>query len=485
MSSTHSTPRLWDPIPHSPAQTLPTPNWQRYSHRKLLKEGERLEATSSPPSSPRKEKSIDQPNCPLAARPDWVKRYLLPVWETEAIRSRLKGAAYLGNDPAARLQQKLDQERTGYLTPEQLRRVVRLKLRVKETHVSNEDLANLSFMLDFDECGMVRVEHLVAFILGRQEVLWSPFKDPHALSTRLNGSSSTISTEENRPSSPERTRTTFSECGRSKSPSSRRTLRPEEVPDIPLAQFAQSRSPSPTRLRWNMPVAPKQSAVAFEDEVLWCCRSGNLSRLRTLLRSKGNKPLDDELGCKCAHLAVHLGDEELVGLLLRAHVDPNCRAQSGATLLLRAALRGHRSIIKNLLANWRANPMDVDEKGRTALHTACCKDLGSLQLLAEHSPIAIHIIDVLGRSCLFYALANPNSDEQARILQYLLRSGCDPNAADDYGCTPLWYATEAGNDVAASLLLCAGADPGKSTTDLETQAGNSFTRPDLRRMRTC
>lgn len=55
---------------------------------------------------------------------------------------------------------------------------------------------------------------------------------------------------------------------------------------------------------------------------------------------------------------------------------------------------------------------------------------------------------------LCYTLANQDSDEQAPILQYLLRNGCDPNAPDGYGCAPFWYATEAGHDAAASLLLC-------------------------------
>ncbi|CAK9061454.1 unnamed protein product [Durusdinium trenchii] len=480
MSSTSSTPRLWDPLPHAGAHSPPTPNWQRYSHRRPVKPGERLEATSSPPSSPRRERSVEQLSCPLASRPEWTRRYLLPVWEIEAIRSRLKGAAYLGTDRARRLKQRLDVERTGFLTPEQLRRVVRLKLRVKETHVSNEDLSNLSFMLDFDECGMVRVDNFIAFVLGKQEVLWKPVRDAKTLATQLGSTSSTV-----------QTRATVDSRLSSRSPSPK-TLRPEQIPGLPLAQFPRSRSPSPMRVRMNMPAKSAQTPFSFEKEVLRCCHSGNLGRLRRLLASKGAKPLDDDLGCTCAHLAVHLGDEELVGLLLRSHVDPNCRAQSGASLLLRAALHGHKAIVRNLLTNWRVNPMGVDDKGRTALHTACCQDLGTLELLAEHSPMAMHIIDALGRSCLFYALANPNSDEQARILQYLLRNGCDPNAPDDYGCTPLWYATEAGNDAAASLLLCAGADPemmaATSTIEgigEEGRQGRNLKKPSLRRMNTC
>ncbi|CAK9061457.1 unnamed protein product [Durusdinium trenchii] len=81
------------------------------------------------------------------------------------------------------------------------------------------------------------------------------------------------------------------------------------------------------------------------------------------------------------------------------------------------------------------------EPRTTTLSLAQARVVLTVELLAE-LPI------------LCYTLANQDSDEQAPILQYLLRNGCDPNAPDGYGCAPFWYATEAGHDAAASLLLC-------------------------------
>ena len=451
MSSTHSSPRGWDVIPPESAQTVPpSPNWQRYSHRKVPKNG-RFETSSTFASSVRRVRSSERPCCPLAMRSNWSRRYHIPAWEIEGIRSRLRGGAYLGHDPTDRLQQRLDVERTGYLTFDQLRRVVRLKLRVKTSDVSNEDLANLSYMLDFEDCGMIRVDDFVAFVLAEKQVLWRPATDPKTKSlSSLATTAKTASSLGTRGRSESRNRES-----RSVSPTS--TLRPEELART-LSPLSLSRSGSPSlRARLNI-LGPMARELSFEEDVQKCCQSGNLGRLRALLADKGHKPLSWELGCKCAHLAVHLGDEEITDLLLRAQVDPRCRAQSGATLLMRAALYGHKGIVKNLLTNWRANPLDVDEKGRSALHLACCSDLASLQLLAEHSPKAIHLRDKLGRGCFYYALANRKPEEQFRILQYLLYKRCDPNSPDHDARNALWYALEAQNYEAVSLLLCAGAD---------------------------
>ena len=307
---------------------------------------------------------------------------------------------------------------------------------------------------------MVRVDDFVSFVLAEKQVLWRPTTETMKSKSLSSLATTQTSFGQTRGSRGSRGRSSSRKSGDSRSPSpTASTFRPEELARL-RAQLL-SRSGSPTlRGRLNVlgPLVPQE--LSFEEDVQRCCQSGNLGRLRVLLARgpRGQKPLSAELGCKCAHLAVHLGDEEICDLLLRAQVDPRCRAQSGATLLMRAALYGHKGIVKNLLTNWRANPLDVDEKGRNALHLACCSNLVTLQLLAEHSPRAIHATDKLGRGCFYYALANCKPDEQFRILQYLLYKRCDPNCPDHDAHNALWYALEAGNSEAVSLLLCAGAD---------------------------
>mmetsp|Transcript_78835 Transcript_78835/g.189197 ORF Transcript_78835/g.189197 Transcript_78835/m.189197 type:complete len:555 (-) Transcript_78835:92-1756(-) len=464
-----TSPRLGSPIwaptpPLSSPTRRPAPNWQRYQHRRELNLGERSEATSTPRSTPRRSQSLDfsRTRCPLAMRPDWPRRFILPVWDIENIRSRLRLAAYLGPDPLDRLRRKLDLERTGLLSSEQLRRVVRLKLRVPSCNVSDQELKTLAFMLDFQEHSLVRVDDLASFILADADLLRQTVpEDKTRLSATSTGDMSSR-TWESRPSSrsPSPRSVSLGLSPREGSPfraSPGRTMRPDEA-DIGLGL---SRSPSPSRAEMkhgvtlNLPLRPA-SQLPFEEEVLRSCQMGSLGRLRQLLMSR---PLPRYLGGTCAHLAVNQGHTEMVDFLLRAHVDPQCRDQNGASLLSRAAVLGHTEIVKILLGQWRANPLDSDDKGRTAIHLACCSDLRTVQLLANHSPAAVHARDATGRSCFYYALACPHLEEQNRILQYLLYCRCDPDAADDEGHTALWFAAESGNHTAVGLFLNAGADP--------------------------
>ena len=94
--------------------------------------------------------------------------------EIEGVRSRLRGGAYLGHDPTDRLQTETGRGTHRLPDFRPVASSCALKLRVKTSDVSNEDLANLSYMLDFEDCGMVRVDDFVSFVLAEKQVLWRP-----------------------------------------------------------------------------------------------------------------------------------------------------------------------------------------------------------------------------------------------------------------------------------------------------------------------
>ena len=109
----------------------------------------------------------------------------------------------------------------------------------------------------------------------------------------------------------------------------------------------------------------------------------------------------------------------------------------------------------NLLLKKNANPNIINIDGRSPLYYAVINnnyDIVSLLLEKNADP---NIIDIDGRSPLYYAINNNNSD----IVSLLLEKNAEPNIIDNDGRSPLYYAINNNSNDIVSLLLEKNADP--------------------------
>jgi Ankyrin repeats (3 copies) len=177
-------------------------------------------------------------------------------------------------------------------------------------------------------------------------------------------------------------------------------------------------------------VALAWSSLVFCGEIHHAVRSGDLERVKTLLKDHPELTFSiDENGDTPLHLAAFYRNRDVVEVLLANGADVTAKDSTGLTPLHmvvvngirprhRADDQGPKDVMEALLANG-ADVNAKDSTGLTPLHMAERKDL--VELLLVH---------------------NANVDAQ-----------------DNDGQTPLFAAAEKGADAAVELLLAHKADP--------------------------
>jgi len=182
-------------------------------------------------------------------------------------------------------------------------------------------------------------------------------------------------------------------------------------------------------------------------------KKGLVEVVKLLLEKGADIDKADEDGYTPLHKAAGSDQMEMVEFLLEKGADPSKKDNEGNTPRQHAAIRGHSDIVRVL----------TKEKKEQAIHSAALNDdLEAMKLLLEKGA-DVNQVNEYGLTPLIFATAPDVSEEMVKLL---LEKGADPNKGDYKGRTSLHWAVEQNHmDNKIKLLLEAGADPNKANND--------------------
>lgn len=197
---------------------------------------------------------------------------------------------------------------------------------------------------------------------------------------------------------------------------------------------------------------------------------GNALTTKILLESKESALLINALDPSmntALHLASSLGDEQIVGLLLKYGASTKLKSASNKTALMLAAQSGRINIVQQLLQHeTKDNSQEIE---RTKALTIASR--------AGHLNIVKLLLD-FGVHPEVKSLQQLARDEAFDILQLLLEHGADPNDKDDCHNTVLHRAAQKGGEKMVELLLIHGGNPELGDADGKTPFHYSCARAD-------
>jgi len=140
--------------------------------------------------------------------------------------------------------------------------------------------------------------------------------------------------------------------------------------------------------------------------------------------------------------------------------------------LLRAVIEGHLPTVRRILqqpGGVNVNAADV-ANGLTALYLAVIRGhVAILRAILQAEGANANARTVDGWTPLHMAFRLTDGDRLLLMIQALLDAGADPNAVDDYGCTPLFLGIRNFCPISAvEALLGGGANPAAPDNNLDT-----------------
>lgn len=186
-------------------------------------------------------------------------------------------------------------------------------------------------------------------------------------------------------------------------------------------------------------------------------------------------------GLTAFHLACARGYHDVADLLFALKSDVHTTDNEGCTPLHSAAYGNHLSLVRKLVQEYGANPSARSHDGSTVIHAAVVNNaaqalqylgqktnvdapdhdgrlpvrlavaenqLEALRCLFEQCHTDRFVVDKQGWTLLHVATAKGNLE----VVKYLVQQGLSPNAIDNLGFTPLYYAAYSNRFECAEFL---------------------------------
>jgi ankyrin repeat protein len=212
-----------------------------------------------------------------------------------------------------------------------------------------------------------------------------------------------------------------------------------------------------------MPLAaPRAGGADVQPAIVAAARSGDLARMRALLRNEVDVNQPEADGTTALHWAVHRDDAEAIELLLGARAAVNATNRYGVFPLHLAAVNGSTPVIERLLRAG-ANPNSALPEGETALMTATrAGSAAAVKLLLAHGADVNAREAWKGQTALMWAAVENHAD----AAKALIDGGADVDAASAGGVfTAFLFAVRGGHTDVARVLLDAGVDVNAALAD--------------------
>lgn len=191
-------------------------------------------------------------------------------------------------------------------------------------------------------------------------------------------------------------------------------------------------------------------------------REGNLNALRQLLAEDPSAyNLRTEKGLSFLLLALYYGRRDMAELL---------RGDGSQLDICEAAALGDRARVHQFIEQSPACVRTFATDGFGPLHLACYfhhTEIVKLLLRAGADPNVVSDNSVKIRP-LHSVMSQTDHAAGAEIVGLLLSAGADPRAGNALGVQPIHLAVVNGHEVAAQLLIAAGADPNARANDGKT-----------------